>query len=107
MVISAPEGRFTAAEDGCATGGPALFGRLSAPMASALDDEATMRRIGWLAVAELAERSGVPGTGLGLAIWRAIVQANGGRIWAEHRPGGGARLVVRLPLEAGAARAAA
>jgi signal transduction histidine kinase len=50
--------------------------------------------------ARLTEQSGVPGTGLGLAICRAVVQANGGRIWAEHRGTGGARLVVQLPLEA-------
>jgi signal transduction histidine kinase len=40
---------------------------------------------------------GVPGTGLGLSICRAIVQAEGGSIWAENRPSGGARLVVTLP----------
>jgi two-component system sensor histidine kinase KdpD len=40
----------------------------------------------------------VPGTGLGLAICRAIAQAQGGSIWAENRPSGGARFVVRLPV---------
>jgi PAS domain S-box-containing protein len=43
-------------------------------------------------------RSSVPGTGLGLAICRGIVRANGGRIWAENRPTGGASFVVWLPV---------
>ena len=42
------------------------------------------------------------GTGLGLAVARAIVGANGGAIWAEETPGGGATLVVRLPAVADA-----
>ncbi|MBI1252205.1 MAG: HAMP domain-containing protein [Alphaproteobacteria bacterium] len=37
-------------------------------------------------------------SGLGLSIARQIVTAHGGRIWAENRDGGGARLVVELPL---------
>lgn len=37
------------------------------------------------------------GAGLGLAIARRIVEAHGGRIWAESRAGEGARFVVRLP----------
>jgi two-component system OmpR family sensor kinase len=37
------------------------------------------------------------GTGLGLAIARAIVEAHGGRIWADDAPGGGARITFELP----------
>ena len=37
------------------------------------------------------------GAGLGLAIARGLVEAQGGRIWAEERPGGGARISFTLP----------
>ncbi|MGD0674581.1 MAG: sensor histidine kinase KdpD [Polyangiaceae bacterium] len=39
------------------------------------------------------------GAGLGLAICRAIVEAHGGRIWAENRHGGGAVFRFTLPIE--------
>jgi two-component system sensor histidine kinase KdpD len=39
------------------------------------------------------------GVGLGLTICRAIVEAHGGRIWAENRSGGGAVFRFTLPLE--------
>ncbi|MEW5769131.1 MAG: ATP-binding protein [Pseudomonadota bacterium] len=44
--------------------------------------------------------SSQPGVGLGLAICRAIVEAHGGDIRAENRAGGGARVILRLPLGA-------
>jgi signal transduction histidine kinase len=37
------------------------------------------------------------GLGMGLSISRSIVNAHGGRIWAENRPEGGARMSFRLP----------
>ena len=44
------------------------------------------------------EPGGAHGSGLGLAISKGIVEAHGGRIWAEERPGGGTIITIALPL---------
>jgi two-component system sensor histidine kinase KdpD len=44
--------------------------------------------------------SAAPGAGLGLAVVRAIVQAHGGTVVAEDRPGGGAVFRAVLPTPA-------
>jgi signal transduction histidine kinase len=45
-----------------------------------------------------ARTSARGGAGLGLAIARGLIEAQGGRIWAENRPGGGARFSFTLPV---------
>lgn len=40
----------------------------------------------------------VPGTGLGLPLARAIVEAHGGRIWAQSKVGQGTELYFSVPL---------
>jgi two-component system sensor histidine kinase KdpD len=47
--------------------------------------------------------TGVSGTGLGLFICRKIVDAHGGRIWAQRRASGGATVAFSIPLVPAAA----
>lgn len=45
-----------------------------------------------------AKDSSVSGTGLGLTLVRAIVEASGGRVYAQTADLGGAEIVIRMPL---------
>jgi signal transduction histidine kinase len=45
-----------------------------------------------------ARESGIPGTGLGLSVSREIVEAHGGRVGFESRPGAGSCFWFELPL---------
>jgi signal transduction histidine kinase len=45
-----------------------------------------------------APTAAISGAGLGLTIARGLVQAHGGRMWAENVPGAGAAFHFLLPL---------
>lgn len=45
-----------------------------------------------------AKKTAHMGAGLGLAIVRGIVEAHGGKVWAENLPGGGAMFRFTIPL---------
>ncbi len=60
-----------------------------------LDDEAQTRMFERFWRSDRSRSS--PGAGLGLAIARGLVEAQGGRIWAEDREEGGARVCFTLP----------
>ncbi|HEX6939718.1 MAG TPA: GAF domain-containing sensor histidine kinase [Longimicrobiales bacterium] len=51
-----------------------------------------------------AARGTTEGAGLGLAISRGLVEAHGGRIWAEGRPGKGTTVSFTIPVARGRAR---
>ncbi len=49
-------------------------------------------------VLNVANKKNISGSGLGLSVCRGLVEAHGGRIWAENRAGGGTVFCFTLPV---------
>jgi signal transduction histidine kinase/integral membrane sensor domain MASE1 len=90
-------------EDRAADGGPALRCRIADSGPGIPEGELTA--IFDKFIQSSATKTGAGGTGLGLAICEMIVQAHGGRIWAENAKPKGAVFTFEIPKELPSAKA--